>query len=223
MSKRVTSIRMTKAQERQIEALIELGYGNTTTVITTAVDRMCQQEHKGENEMSKSEREQVIEKWDELEVGPLTPEEQAGMPVEDIEAMTSKLKAAIETYEDECKAEYLRDLNIADRAEAERDEAWKENIDDSRVFDLMESICKPYTDKFWDSRKQSGLKNMTAREFYEKYLTDDMSLEEALDELSSYTEKAGYFRQFPDANLTLGNDQDDFVDFADEFIEWLKS
>lgn len=50
MTKRVTSIRFTEATERQIEYLVERGYGNTTTVVTAAVDRMYQEEIKRDPE-----------------------------------------------------------------------------------------------------------------------------------------------------------------------------
>ena len=42
--KKPYSIRMTKAQERQIAALENLGFGNRTMIITTAIDRMYRQE-----------------------------------------------------------------------------------------------------------------------------------------------------------------------------------
>jgi hypothetical protein len=62
---------------------------------------------------------------------------------------------------------------------------------------------------------------MTAREFFEKYLDEETTLDDALSELSAYTGKgAGYYVQFPDANLILSDEQDDFVDFADDFLVW---
>jgi hypothetical protein len=42
--KKVTSIRITEAQDRQLVELEKMGFGNRTTIITTAIDRMYQEE-----------------------------------------------------------------------------------------------------------------------------------------------------------------------------------
>ena len=46
MTKKVSSIRLTEAQLDQIMYLEERGYGNRSTVITTAIDRMYQDERR---------------------------------------------------------------------------------------------------------------------------------------------------------------------------------
>ena len=83
------------------------------------------------------------------------------------------------------------------------------------------------------ANKFKGDIKMTAREFYDTYIFpeygDEMSFEEALELLTAYTsdtpytpytERAVNYTQFPDANLPLADDEDDFLDFLDNFIEW---